>query len=92
MFTNLENEMANPITIGDTTFPSLAAAARHLGVTRQALSQSLKRAVEPVEHSGKQVTINGVAFDSIGSAAAACGVHQTTMYRIVERIEEMQND
>lgn len=65
-----------PCTVRGKTYPSIAAAARALGVTTSALWQRIERGTQDRAGAprGKPVEARGVRYASTKEAAAALGV------------------
>lgn len=79
-----------PVKIGRRSYPSVAEAARALGVTYQRVYRALeegrlddleKRRAQP--HS-RQVEYNGKTYPSLSAAARALGVHKSTLGKRVQ--------
>ena len=81
-----------PITIRGITYKSRSDAAKHLGITYEALRRAIKaNKLETVglnprgKNHGRSVRYNGKRYPSIYAAARATGVSYLTMRRRLEQ-------
>jgi hypothetical protein len=86
---------ARSITIRGTTWPSIGAAARALGVTPRAITQAeeygyLDRVGEG-RRTPKPVTLGGWTYPTQRAAAAALGVNEAELYGYL-RVSRLLDD
>ncbi len=81
--------MTNPVRIRGVDYPSQAAAARALGVTRNTVNCALERG--DIDSIGlwvvpkTPVTIRGVEYESASAAARALNLSPSTIFAAINR-------
>lgn len=76
------------ITIRGVTYPSIAAAARELGISDSALRGAYARGTENRIGEGqmkKPIVVRGVMFESMMQASREMGLSLSTIYGAIER-------
>ena len=94
--------MTTPVTVRGVTYPSMTAAARALGVTKQAVSRALDKGTLDGVGFGRRceptytrpTIVCGVAYPSRRSAAAALGVRPSQLsayFTVLKAVEKKEN-